>query len=338
MRRLVLSALAAVAALAACADDFDPKSAILGVRVLGVTVETPYAKPGASPKLSMVLVDGSPNRGTRPVNVVWFHGCTNPDGGIFHQCYPALSRRLGEAFGGRPAKIDHELPGLVTLGTETTAAIPADAISGRPPAQEGAFPQGRTFVFFVACGGDVGYDPAPPSSSGLPVRCTDPRTGADLPAEEFVYGYTPIFVFDQLTNLHPVIEGFTVGGNPPATVGCEAGCPAAHACSSGRCLPVLPICHASVEADCPKVEFKPTIAAASDRKETRESLWVEYAADNGRFESGTRVVNDPTSGWKADHGGQFIGFKAVPGEATLYAIVRDNRGGQAVTRTRVLLQ
>jgi hypothetical protein len=347
--RLVLPALALGLAgilAAACGDDFEPKSAILGVRVLGVKVETPYAKPATKPKLSMLLVDGSPNRGTRPVNVVWFHGCTNPAGGIFFECYPELSRRLGEAFGGKETTLDRDVPGLVSLGTETVADVPADAL-GRP-AQPGSIQQGRVFVFFVACGGRVTYHPAPPNSSGLPVRCVDPVTNADLPADEFVYGYTPIFVFDALTNAHPVIEGATFGGNPPATVTCEAGCPANHECAGNRCLPVVPLCTKNLEDDCPAVEFKPNIlpvsaepdpiATALDRKETREALWVEYAAENGRFESGTRVVNDPTGGWKDDYAGKFLTFKASPGEATLYAIVRDSRGGQAFTSLSVIVR
>jgi hypothetical protein len=347
--KAVFTTLVTVATLAsACGDDFDPKSAIVGVRVLGVKVETPYAKPGTQPKLSMVLVDGSPRRGTRPVNVVWFHGCKNPEGGLFFQCYPELTRRLGEAFAFKETTLDKEVPGLITLGTEAAADVPADALTSRPPSQAGAFPQGRVFVFFVACGGRVTYHPNPANSSGLPLRCVDPQSGEDLPAEEFVYGYTPIFVFDQLTNAHPSIEGFTFGGNPPATVTCQAGCPVHHECAGDRCLPVVPACHLSVEDDCPKVDFKPNIAntsaeldpitSALDEKETRESLWVEYAAVNGRFETGARVVNDPNSGWKDDYEGKFITFKSVPGEATLYASVRDNRGGQAFTSFQVLIR
>ena len=103
-----------------------------------------------------------------------------------------------------------------------------------------------------------------------------------------------------------------------------------------------------VEDDCPKVTFKPIVARASvendpvstvlDGKPTNESLWVEYAALNGRFESGTRVVNDPNRGWNEEHEGKFTTFKAVEGEATLFAIVRDNRGGQAWISFDVLVQ
>ena len=120
MRATTIAALAALCTLgAACADDFAPKSAVLGVRVLGVKVDTPYARPGARPKLSMLLVDGGPGRTVREPKVVWIQGCTNPPGDIFHQCYPDLTRRLGAAFGDRPAPIGAEVPGLVTLGTTT---------------------------------------------------------------------------------------------------------------------------------------------------------------------------------------------------------------------------
>jgi hypothetical protein len=349
-RGRLLTALAAVAsacALVACGDDYDPKSALVGVRVLGVKVDTPYAKPAAQPKLSMLLVDGAPERGKRPVNVVWFHGCKNPKGDLYYGCYPELSRRLGEAYQGRFSIIDKEIPGLVTMGKEAVADVPADTLTSRPPTPEGAFPQGRVFVFFAACGGRVAYDPSPPNSSGLPIRCVG-AANEDLPAEQFVYGYTPIFVFNELVNANPVLDGFTFGGAPPATTMCSQGCPADHACSGNRCLPVVPRCTAESDKDCPNVRFRPLLAqtiaeidpisSALDKKETRESIWIEYAALNGRFESGTRVVNDPNRGWTDDYDGKFIAFKAAPGPATLFAVVRDNRGGQAFLQYDVLVR
>jgi len=357
MKRLLCApALACLAsfftlALAACGDDYDPKSALVGVRVLGVKVDAPYAKPATKPKLSMLLVDGSPERGTRPVNIVWFHGCKNPKGDLYYGCYAELSRRLGETYQGRFSIIDREIPGLLTFGTEAIADVPADAITSRPPTREGAFPQGRVFVFFAACGGRVVYDPNPPNSSGLPLRCVGP-SNEDLPAEQFVYGYTPIFVFSDLVNANPVVDGFTFGGAAPANTTCGGNenkrCPADHACSGTRCLPVVPRCTKDLEKDCPSVPFKPLlsqaiaeidpIASALDTKETRESLWIEYAALNGRFESGTRVVNDPNRGWSDEYEGKFITFKTVEGEATLFAVVRDNRGGQAFLHYDVLVR
>jgi len=324
--------LFALAMLAACGNDFDPKSSITGIRVLGVKVDTPYAKPASKPTLSMLYADGTSDRVVRDPKIVWFHGCTNPNGGLYHQCYPGLSQRLGQAFQGHAQIIDKEVPGLVTLGHTTTTDVPADALAGKP--------QGKVFVFFAVCGGDVSYDPNPPNSSGLPIRCT--KNGEDLSADEFVYGYTPLFVFDKLTNANPVIDGLTFGGNAPATKTCAEGCPADHACSGSRCLPVVPLCTASSETDCPQVAFKPLVARASVEddplNQSQESLWVEYAALNGRFDSGTRVVNDPSHGWNDDSEGKFVTFKAHPGEATLFAVVRDNRGGQAWISFDVIVQ
>ena len=51
-RAIVASAFALTSILlGACADDFDPKSAITGIRVLGVKVDAPYAKPGTQTKI-----------------------------------------------------------------------------------------------------------------------------------------------------------------------------------------------------------------------------------------------------------------------------------------------
>jgi hypothetical protein len=165
----------------------------------------------------------------------------------------------------------------------------------------------------------------------------------DLGADDFVYGYTPLFVFDGLLNQNP-----TVSGAPPAPVACAPGCADGFGCSNGRCLPVLPKCYAKNDTDCPSFPLKvgvdrasaevDPVASALDRKETREALWVEYAATNGRFATTAKVVNDPITGWNDDYGAAFEAYEAAPGEAHLYAIVRDNRGGQTWIRTDVLVQ
>jgi hypothetical protein len=347
MKRATFPAAAAILSFlcigiaAGCGDELPPKSAIVGVRVLGVKVDSPYVRPGATAKLDMLVVDGSPARASRTTQVVWIGPCVNPKGDAFFECYPRLSQRLGETYGGTEKTIDGAVPGLVTLGTQATVDVPADAISSRPPALPGAQRAGRVFLFFAACAGRVTYHPHPPNSSGLPIRCVDPQSGADLPAEDFVYGYTPLFVFDTLTNAHPIIEGVTWGGAPVRTEKCSEGCAPGYACGSNdRCLPVLAPCRASTADDCVAADFKPVLSAASvevdpiasllDGTEVRESVWVEYAAINGQFtsEGSIRVVNDPTRGWFDDHAGKFVTYGSQPGEATLFTVVRDNRGGQ----------
>lgn len=355
-RASLVTAIAAVACLAAaCGNDFTPKSEIDGLRVLAVRVDTPYAKPGTKPALDMLLVDESKRK--TPPKVVWIHGCTNPKGDLYYECYPQLGERLAQAYGGQTHAIDADVDGLVTIGTKTTADVPADAITSRPPSPDGTFPQARVFVFFVACTGTVQYAPndATARANGLPLRCID-EAGNDLGADDFVYGYTPIFVFDQLTNAHPIARGATIGGAPASLTSCGAGgaggaagaCAPGYGCSNGRCLPVVAKCTSSNHSDCPHLDFKPLVDPASaeideiatilDKHETRESVWIEFAATNGRFETGARVINDPNTGWTDDFAGQFEAFDAEPGESQLYAIVRDNRGGQTWITTSVLVR
>jgi hypothetical protein len=245
--------------------------------------------------------------------------------------------------------IDKEVPGLVTFGTQTRVNIPADIISSRPVTPNGSLPQGRAYVFFSACGGNVTYHPAPPRSSGLPIRCVDPQTNTDLPAEDFVYGYTPLFAFEQLTNENPIIEGVELRGQAVIDRMCSDGCPADYACGTGeRCLPVVPRCHRSLADDCPTVPFKvlvsrqsaelDPIASALENNQRRETVWVEYSALNGRFDPALLLVNDLTRGWQDASEGKFMTFKSLPGEATLFAVVRDNRGGQAFRSIDVVVR
>ncbi len=345
---------ALAAALPACGAAFESQASVRSLRVLGVRVDPPYGKPGKPVSLEMLyydgsrrafLADGSPNPDHK-LSIVWLGGCHNPEGDLYYACFPMLQAKLssllgaagGGAQGGPPPK---ELEEYVQLGPKALFQIPEDAISGRPQAP-GAAPYSLSYVFFVACGGELGPAPAG-SKTGFPIGCYDPKTKAALGDDDFVIGYTPIYSYVELTNKNPVIAGgtFEKAPHPPVACAADAGCAAGEKCASyGVCVPRVPHCTARKAKDCPTYELKPTLVPADnvevdvasppfEGRVPEESIWVAYYATNGTLDEELRLVNDAQKGWQANHETHWSAPNAPAGESRIWAVVHDNRGGTA---------
>ncbi len=338
-------ALASPALLPGCGDDLEPGSSLAGVRVLAVKVSEPYAAPGEALRLEMLAVDGA-RAGTppRPLEVVWFDGCVNPDGGLFYSCYPPLTRALDEAFGGAPAPLDGSapLPPFITRGAARELVVPADALSALPPPPPSVPPLGRVVTFFAACGGRVEYAPGE-RQVGLPLRCVDPATGAPLGADDFVFGFTPVVVADGLRNAHPAFAALTLDGAPPPSASCagDEGCGANERCgSAGVCLRALARCGEAEPEDCdehrlevalaPGASEPDPLASGFEGRPAVEALFVKFYATSGRFTRGVVALVGPDGAATDEPFGLFTGHGAAPGEeARVYAVAHDSRGGAA---------
>jgi hypothetical protein len=336
----------ASASLAACSDDLEPGSSLVGVRVLAVKVSEPYAVPGETLRLEMLAVDRAagrarPDGSPRPLEIVWFDGCVNPDGGLFYACYPQLAQALDEAFGGAPAPLDGSvpLPPFIARGAERDLVVPADALAALPPVAPGAPPLGRVLSFFAVCGGRVEYAPGA-DQVGLPLRCVDPASGVALGADDFVFGFTPVVLFEGVRNAHPAIEGVTLDGAPPPAASCagDEGCGAGERCgSAGTCLKVLRRCDEDAAEDCdehrveallaPGASEPDPIASGFEGRPAVESLFVRFYATEGRFTRGLTTLVGPDGATTDEPFGLFTGFGAAAGEARLYAVAHDGRGG-----------
>lgn len=204
--RMLLSALA----LLGCAPDFDPPSKIQSLRVLAVRKDRPYARPGDTVELGMLLAR-DPEAVPRPVQILWLAGCENPPGDLYARCFEKLD----------PASVQSG------QGLQFSFSISPDIISRRPrPADRNQPPYGLAYVFFVACAGEVrALDPG--ETVAFPFGCFSP-SGKRLGADDFVAGYTSVFVYDRFTNQNPKITGFTIDGQP---VRAE--------CIDEACLPLL---------------------------------------------------------------------------------------------------
>jgi hypothetical protein len=208
-------ALVLGAILPACGPQFDSPGEIKSLRILAVQKDRPYARPGDEVKLKMLWTDGSEDAG-RPIQIRWLSGCINPLGDLYQGCF---------AGGFMP---------MFGSGDEFSLTIPPDIITSRPPPPDPRLPPyGLSYVFFAACAGTFAEGNA---SSGFPLRCVD-DAGRDLDTNDFVAGYSSIYVYDDFGNKNPIVRSITLDGKP--LFGSCVDPMSAAAAESGELGPVL---------------------------------------------------------------------------------------------------
>jgi hypothetical protein len=370
VKKIITRGLAAILAAGAlvtgCGNAFVPQSQIKGLRVFGVKIDTPYAKPGKKVNLEMLHYDGSPragapNGGRREVQILWLGGCHTPAGDLYYGCYPILAEKLRAIdpgmIGGAPGSGGLPPPDvleLIGLGTKFSVSIPDDIVSSRAERGGGNTPYGLSYAFFAVCGGELG--PASDPSSGFPLGCYDKDTKALLGPDDFVVGYTPIYSYEKLENANPIITGGTWQGKAsmdiPCTpciedcgdasceVACQSTCPPTQICGAGSHLCITRVAHCGSRnvIDCDTYDFKPTVDPASaeidetanafeDGKQPQETLWVSYFANQGTLIQDMKLINDAQEGWNEDYKMVWTAPNAAAGESRIWGVVHDNRGG-----------
>jgi len=129
LRRSLACALVALAS-SGCAASFDSGSKLKSLRVLAVQKDKPYARPGETVNLNMLLDDprtllpdgGTGSKGKR-FTVGWLSGCENPSANSFSDCIDKL--KAGDA-GGPLGGAINTLDFQVTLSDHiiTDAPVP----------------------------------------------------------------------------------------------------------------------------------------------------------------------------------------------------------------------
>jgi hypothetical protein len=337
------SALAVVSllGLAGCGAEFDPPSELKTLRVLGVQKDKPYAKPGDDVTVKMLWHDGS-DAAPRPVIRAFLAGCFNPIGDLYAGCFTSF---------GDPANIQFQQG-----SDEFTFTIPEDIISSRPPPPDPKQPRyGLAYLFFAVCAGSELTVVEPTADAGFPLRCVD-EEGVPLGSDDFVAGYSQVYVFEEHTNDNPIVSGFAfrdveydaddaltcvgdecvleASAETTEEVDCDAepercveSCAEdgdAAECDEHSLRPLID--RASVEPD--------SVTAAAYGRNYEEQMWVNYYVTRGGVRSPVRLVNDATAGFNEDYGTKFYAPKD-PGPVRLFAVVHDNRGGMSWSGTTI---
>jgi hypothetical protein len=346
-----LFALGAPAIASGCGGGFDPISLVNKLRVLAVVADKPYADPGDDVTFHMTYYDGyidpkDPNGPGRNVQVLWLGGCFNPIGDQYYGCYESLAELFQSLTPGKPPPPD--LLKLVGFGDTFTLKLPADLITRRPRPPSGPY-YGLAYVFFAVCAGTI--KPVPPDGTGragsFPLGCFD-ANGKRLGAESFVPGYTQVYSFeDGRPNTNPVLNALTLDGEPvPEGIGEELTIGPCDIPADSRNGPVA--CgQKDPNTDCKSIQIDVDVPAnvaevdpqgmSLDNKPIFETVWVDYFAEKGSFDSGIQLVSEATAGITKDHSSHWVP-PAEPGRVSLWAVVHDSRGGSAVIQRYVMVK
>jgi hypothetical protein len=216
---------------------------------------------------------------------------------------------------------------------QTTVRIDPNIIIKRAP---GVPEYGLAYVLFIACAGI----PMPVPDAGpnkLPFGCFDAE-GRELGADDFVLGYTSMYVFADRVNNNPVIDDFVFDGASLAG-----------STTDETLVRHIPSCKESDRTKCPNYLLKPSVnreatdevddapdAVTPDGKRLREQAWVNYYITAGDLKSSVRLVNDATTGWNDKHETEYSA-PAEPGPVRLFAVVHDNRGGVAWVEGKIIV-
>lgn len=363
-RRPILGALAAltlalpIASSSGCAGDWLPSDYVNGLRLFGVTADRPYALPGETVTFTMSYKDGYPT-GERPVQILWIGGCYNPPGDLYFGCFAQIGQafqKLAEAGPPEPGKPPMLPPGLIQLKPDNifsdanvfSTTLPEDIVSARPDPQGGP-KYGLMYVFFAACAGQIKFVELDPGGKAgfLPFACFDPDTGARLPADSFVPGYSVVYSFeDGRENPNPEVANLLFDGEPMSENLDEI--PVVKACPSTLeerretgCFAGEP--YAGCEQHEIDVDVQPDIADLDpgeelDGKPLHEAVWVDYLYDGGNFTGGgIRLISGVTEGYKPDHKTYWVAPNE-PGLYTIWASVRDTRGGSKILERNVRVE
>ena len=238
--------------------------------------------------------------------------------------------------------------------------IPAEIIAVRPPPNDPTLPPwGLSYVFFAICAGELELDT---SGESFPLRCRDASSGKLLGSDDFVAGYSAVYSYDEpiVLNTNPRVDGVEFGDISylPAEWGQGTLCLGASCVPDAeQNAPALPedpcsdpgvVCIDRCESDdCEQIPVlalvdssqaqTDSVLAAQLGQQLSEQMWVNYYADGGEFESGTRLLSDAQRGWNEDHGAQFTA-PAEPGWVNIWAISHDSRGGTDWARIRVYVR
>ena len=363
---LGLTALFGPTFASGCAVNFAPPSELDTLRVISVAVDKPYIAPvpiadcQADPEkctvhFSAEVYDGygvKEDGEERNINILWIGGCFDPPGDQYSLCifpllelFKAASQSLDDAVAqGKPPTFP---PGLPLGWGQSFSMVVPDIVSQRPKPEFGPH-YGVGYVFFLACAGKFGLlESDPNTASNFPIGCFDKDTGEQLGAESFVPGYTQIYSFeDGRANANPPAEALVFDD---AELTDETSTTTVAPCDvpdSDRNVP--PSCsredpYVTCESYTVDVKVPDNVAEidpdAKDEKgnQLKEAVWVNYYSDVGNFESDIKLISTPA--------GEILPKRTVrwlpprePGTATIWAVVRDSRGGSTTVRRQITVK
>ena len=317
--------------VAACSGDFDPQSKVDSVRMFAVRADKPYAKPGETVELEVLLTDARKDK-AQPLKLYWIPlVCMNPRDDLYYLCFLPGDGGIdagatfvaagdggadaGAGFGGGLSSIPTgvDLGPFLPQGPKYSFKMPENAVQPR----DGIDPYGLAVLFNVACPGRLEFvsTTAGGSPQQVPLKCSDANGNALLP-KDYVIGISRVYAYDTRTNANPIIEQTL---KDDVAVDLAAG------------ITVEP-CREAKRADCKDIHLDLRVpdesweANPAETTSVREQIWVDWYSDIGDFSDDARLLFDTKQGRTSESFNKFHA-PADPQDGTIWAVVHDNRGG-----------
>jgi hypothetical protein len=332
--RWLLLGLGAWFASSCAPSGFQSAALVNGVRILASSADQPYAKPGATVTVQVLAVD---ERATKlvPMTLYWLpFVCSDPPNDAYYACFSQFAGGRGgpaadagadsgtAVDGGGPAGGRLE-PGvdltLLPTGPSFQFTMPADAVTAHPN-QPPAIPYGLAIVFNVACAGHLELLPLDPGNvQSAPIGCFDSQHNL-LGPNDFVFGFSRVYAYDELENANPVIDHIDVEGK---SVDLQQGFETPR-CASGSCasIHIGPVVPASSQ------EVNP-LERDVNGNQLKEEIWAEFFASTGSLSDEARLLYNTTTG---SVGGPNVTDNQFhppsdAGDGFIWIVVHDSRGG-----------
>jgi len=366
MRTIAVLALCATATAACGGAGFDPPEKIQGLRILAVQKDKPYPKPGDEVTLKLLYWDGKAKEGSpRNVDVEFLpFPCVNPAGDLYYNCYKdlvagdlipaAVSPDGGVDASSAPADAGLEVGSMDEGGADAgmaleggllpyeadhvktfTFKVPLQDRKGKPIIHDGQQPgdrYGLVYILFSACAGHVELS-APSVPNGIPILC---KNGNEtLGPDDFVPGYTSIYVYDDRPNENPKLRDLLFNGDPTLGSPGKSDDQLKHI---PRCVPGSACATYTIKVDFEMAHIAEIDPGSTDINGNKldEQMWAAYYTTGGTFDHPLRLVNDASQHWNEDNGSNFTA-PAEPGPVRLWAVVHDNRGGVAWVESKIFV-
>ena len=321
--KTVFSALvttALVIATGACADlPYQNKSQVKSVRILATKADLSFAHPGETVNLEALVWDGR-DEPTPPMQLYWFPvPCTNPVGGQYYDCYPAL-----EAAYPTPGV---DISSQLVAGTTHQITIPETALDGvvQAPGLSGE-PRVTSWQFMIICAGHVERKlrTTDHQENQAPFGCFG-ADGKELPIEDGYFGFMRVTVTQTSRNAHPKIGAIVQRGVAVEPGGgvwfyrCTKG--AAEVFFRGNCdVVAMDVAYSDDDA-----EIDSTNVDANGNS-ARETIYTDWFVTLGRFPEPRRIERDPFKG-RPEYPENLYEPPREPGRGIMWAVRHDNRGG-----------
>ena len=206
---------------------------------------------------------------------------------------------------------------------------------GQQPGEQ--FKYGLVYIFFGACAGHV-VPTTPSSPNGIPMGCEN-SSGESLGPDDFVPGYTSLYVYDNVRNANPVIDDFRFDGKS------ILGSPGLQDSDGSSALQHIPRCvpgttcrtyDIAIDLDKAKNQEIDDLSVDTAGNKFTEQMWLAYYSTDGSFDHPLRLVNDAIQGWNTERGSNFTA-PTEPGPVRIWAVVHDNRGGVAWLEGKIIV-